>query len=86
MEQAELTEQLQLASFHPQYQFEGVDINDLSHFTNRAPYPVIHLIRQAQMTQALAKVAHPEQIFADNIETLNQLGRDKVESLCPWGK
>lgn len=86
LEQAELTEQLQLASFHPQYQFEGVDINDLSHFTNRAPYPVIHLIRQAQMTQALAKVAHPEQIFADNIETLNQLGRDKVESLCPWGK
>ena len=71
---------------HPQYQFEGVDFDDLSHFTNRAPYPTIHLIRQAQMTKALAHVADPQQIYADNIETLNKLGREKVESLCPWGK
>ena len=86
LEQADLTDHIQLASFHPQYQFEGVDADDLSHFTNRAPYPTIHLIRQAQMTKALAQVADPEQIFADNIETLNKLGRQKVESICPWGK
>jgi hypothetical protein len=86
LEQAELTEHIQLASFHPQYQFEGVAFDDLSHFTNRSPYPTIHLLRQAQMTKALAHVADPEQIFADNIETLNKLGRQKVESLCPWGK
>ena len=86
LEKAELTKHVQLASFHPQYQFEGVAANDLSHFTNRAPYPTIHLLRQAQMTKALAHVADPEQIFADNIETLNKLGRQKVELLCPWGK
>jgi len=86
LEQADLTDHIQLASFHPQYQFEGVDADDLSHFTNRAPYPTIHLIRQAQMTKALAQVADPEQIYTDNIETLNKLGRQQVELLCPWGK
>lgn len=86
LEQADLTDHVQLASFHPKYQFEGVDIDDLSHFTNRAPYPTVHLIRQAQMTKALEHVDDPEQIYADNIETLNALGRQKVESLCPWGK
>jgi hypothetical protein len=77
---------VQLASFHPQYQFDGLGKDDLSHFTNRAPYPTIHLIRQAQMTKALANVENPEQIYADNIATLEQLGRAQVESLCPWGK
>ena len=86
LEEADLTDHIQLASFHPQYQFEGVDFDDLSHFTNRAPFPTIHLIRQAQMTKALAHVEDPEKIYADNIETLNKLGREKVESLCPWGK
>ena len=86
LEQAELTEHVQLASFHPQYQFEGVAADDLSHFTNRSPYPTIHLLRQAQMTKALAHVVVPEQIYEDNIKTLNKLGRQQVESLCPWGK
>ena len=86
LEKAELTEHVQLASFHPQYQFEGVAADDLSHFTNRSPYPTIHLLRQAQMTKALAHVVDPEQIYEDNIKTLNTLGRQQVESLCPWGK
>jgi hypothetical protein len=38
------------------------------------------------MTKALAHVEDPEKIYSDNIETLNKLGREKVESLCPWGK
>jgi len=86
LEQAELTEHMQLASFHPQYQFEGVAADDLSHFTNRSPYPTIHLLRQAQMTKALTHVADPEKIYTDNIKTLNKLGRQKIEALCPWGK
>lgn len=85
LEQAELTEHVQLASFHPQYQFEGVAADDLSHFTNRSPYPIIHILRQEQMTKVLAQVSDPEQIYKDNIETLNKLGRPKVEALCPWG-
>ncbi|MFY0595056.1 MAG: DUF1415 domain-containing protein [Cognatishimia sp.] len=86
LEQADLTEHVQLASFHPQYQFEGVARNDLSHFTNRAPYPTIHLLRQDQMTKVLAQVSDPEKIYEDNIETLKKLGRQQVEKLCPWGK
>ncbi|WP_331460007.1 DUF1415 domain-containing protein [Cochlodiniinecator piscidefendens] len=85
LEQADLTEHVQLASFHPQYQFEGVAADDLSHFTNRAPYPTIHLLRQDQMTKVLAQVLDPEKIYIDNIKTLNKLGRRQVEELCPWG-
>ena len=83
LEKAGLTEHVQLASFHPQYQFEGVAANDLSHFTNRSPYPTIHLLRQDQMTKALAHVLDPEKIYIDNIKTLNKLGRQQVEALCP---
>ena len=86
LEKAELTEHVQLASFHPQYQFEGVAANDLSHFTNRSPYPTIHLLRQDQMTKALAHVLDPEKIYIDNIKKLNKIGRQQVEALCPWGK
>ena len=86
LEQAELTEHVQLASFHPQYQFDGMAADDLSHFTNRSPYPTIHLLRQDQMTEVLTHVLDPEKIYKDNIETLNKLGRPQVEELCPWGK
>ena len=86
LENAELTEHFQLASFHPQYQFEGVAANDLSHFTNRSPYPTIHLLRQNQVTEALAHISDPKKIYLDNIKTLDELGRQKVEALCPWGK
>lgn len=86
LEQAELTEHVQLASFHPQYQFEGVAVDDLSHYTNRSPYPTIHLLRQDQMTKVLAHVPDPEKIYIDNIKTLNKIGRRQVEALCPWGK
>lgn len=85
LEQSELTEHVQLASFHPRYQFEGVAPDDLSHFTNRSPYPTIHLLRQDQMTKVLAHVEDPERIYEDNIKTLRELGRRKVEALCPWG-
>ncbi len=86
LEQADLIEHVQLASFHPQYQFEGGAVDDLSHFTNRAPYPTIHLLRQEQMAKVLAHVSNPEQIYLDNIKTLKKLGRRQVEALCPWGK
>ncbi|WP_299423313.1 DUF1415 domain-containing protein [uncultured Shimia sp.] len=86
LENADLIEHVQLASFHPQYQFDGVAADDLSHFTNRAPYPTIHLLRQEQLTKVLAHVSDPEKIYLDNIKTLNDLGRQQVEELCPWGK
>lgn len=48
----------QLASFHPEYQFEGEDFDDASNYTNRSPYPTIHLIREDSLEQAIAK--HPD--------------------------
>ena len=62
LEQADLIEHLQLASFHPRYQFEGVPADDLSQFTNRARHPIIHILRQAHLSRALAYVAEPERI------------------------
>lgn len=86
LEEAELTDHVQLASFHPQYLFDGVAADDLSHFTNRSPYPTIHLLRQDHMARILSHVSNPEKIYLDNIETLKKLGRSQVEALCPWGK
>lgn len=85
LEAADLVEFVQLASFHPHYQFEEVAADDLSHFTNRSPYPTIHILRQDQMAKALEHVSNPEKIYLNNIDTLKKLGRKKVEALCPWG-
>jgi hypothetical protein len=86
LDQANLAEHLQLASFHPRYQFEGAAKNELSNYTNRAPYPTVHLLRQAHMTKALQQVGDPQKIYEDNIQVLTALGREKVESLCPWSQ
>ena len=78
LEQAELTEHVQLASFHPQYQFEGVAADDLSHFTNRSPYPMIHFLREEMVTAALENVDMPQQIPQRNIALLEGMGREAV--------
>ena len=73
-----LQELVQLASFHPRYQFRGEDEEAASHFSNRAPYPVIHLLRESMLTRVLADYPHPERIPARNIEKLNQLGSEQL--------
>jgi len=67
---------LQVASFHPDYQFEGTAPGDIENFTNRSPYPTLHLLREESIERAVA--AHPdtEQIFRTNIATLQRLGHD----------
>lgn len=75
LEQAGVEDLFQIASFHPGYLFEGVAAADISHWTNRAPYPTLHLIRQDEMSRALAFYKDPEQIPLRNIERLRQLGR-----------
>lgn len=67
----------QLASFHPDYLFEGEDPNSPSHYTNRAPYPTIHLIDEADMEKALSHYPHdPESIPERNIEHACELGNE----------
>ena len=67
---------IQLASFHPDYQFAGSEAADIANFTNRSPYPTIHLLREASIDRAVAAIAQPEAIYDANIETLRRLGRE----------
>lgn len=64
----------QIASFHPRYQFAGTDPDDITNFTNRSPYPTLHLIREDSMDQAVAAFPQAEAIFEANMQTLRELG------------
>ena len=65
---------IQIASFHPDYQFAGTRADDITNFTNRAPYPTLHLIREASIDKAVAAFPEPEAIFETNMQTLEKLG------------
>jgi len=71
----------QLASFHPAYCFEGVDADDASNFTNRSPYPMLHLIREASLEKVLAHYPNPEDIPSRNIEYTRELGSATLQQL-----
>jgi hypothetical protein len=64
----------QIASFHPRYQFTGTDEDDISNFTNRAPYPTLHLLREESIDRAVAVFPQAEQIYEKNLQTLATLG------------
>jgi hypothetical protein len=65
---------LQVASFHPQYQFAGAAADDVSNYTNRSPYPTLHLLREDSVERAVAAFPDPDVIVERNIETLDKLG------------
>jgi hypothetical protein len=67
---------LQLASFHPRFQFAGTEAEDIGNATNRAPYPTLHLLREESIDRAVDAFPEAEAIFERNIETLEALGAD----------
>jgi uncharacterized protein len=75
VEQLGLTGEVQVASFHPRYQFAGTEPDDIDNFTNRSPYPTLHLLREASIERAVAAYPGAGRIFETNIETLRRLGR-----------
>lgn len=75
VEQLGLTGELQVASFHPRYQFAGTEPDDIDNFTNRSPYPTLHLLREASVERAVAAYPDTDRIFENNIETLRRLGQ-----------
>ena len=81
IEEMNLLGVLQLASFHPDYQFAGEPIEAASHFTNRAPFPMIHLLREDMVTRALETYPNPEQIPERNIQKLEDLGRERLQQM-----
>jgi hypothetical protein len=70
----DLEGELQVASFHPQYQFAETESEDIENYTNRSPYPMLHLLREASIERAIAAVPDTEEIYRRNIRTLRNLG------------
>ncbi len=67
---------LQVASFHPHYQFAGTDAEDIENATNRSPYPTLHLLREDSVSRAVAAYPDPDAIIERNVATLQQLGAE----------
>lgn len=71
----------QIASFHPDYQFGGTLAADVENYTNRSPYPVLHLLREESLEQAIADYPDVEQIPERNIALMQQLGVEQLTAL-----
>jgi hypothetical protein len=65
---------LQIAPFHPRFQFAGTREDDITNATNRAPYPTLHLLREASIDRAVAAFPEAEAIYEANMATLERLG------------
>ena len=70
---------VQLASFHPKFQFDGTEPDDISNYTNRAPFAMLHLLREDSVEKAVEAFPDPDVIFERNIATLEKLG---IEGWC----
>jgi len=81
LEDLGLTGTLQIASFHPQYQFAGTAPDDIDNFTNRSPYPCLHLLRESSIERAVASFPDASEIFEKNIATLQRLGHASWNAL-----
>ncbi|RFU43968.1 DUF1415 domain-containing protein [Paraburkholderia sp. DHOC27] len=80
LKQMRLAGELQIASFHPAYQFEGSEADDIENYTNRAPYPILHLLREASIERAVDAFPDAADIYERNQDTLRRLG------LAGWQK
>lgn len=73
--------ELQVASFHPEYQFAGTEPDAIENCTNRSPYPTLHLLRESSIEAAVATLPDPAEIYQRNIALLRRLGRDGWDRL-----
>ncbi|MDB5755511.1 MAG: hypothetical protein JWR56_1939, partial [Massilia sp.] len=81
VEDMQLDGELQVASFHPQYQFADTDLNDISNYTNRSPYPTLQLLREESIDRAVEAFPDADMIFEKNIETMEKLGYEGWDAL-----
>ena len=77
----ELEGVLQIADFHPRYQFASTQPDDISNFTNRAPYPTLHLLREESIDKAVAAFPDASLIYERNVQVLEALGKEGWEGL-----
>ncbi|MGZ8981643.1 MAG: DUF1415 domain-containing protein [Burkholderiaceae bacterium] len=81
VEQLGLDGVLQVASFHPDYRFEGTDPDDAGNLSNRSPFPTLHLLREQSIDRAVAAFPEAATIYVRNIETLQRLGVERWRAL-----
>lgn len=81
VEELDLGGEIQIASFHPHYQFADTPPDDISNFTNRSPFPTLHLLRESSIARAVAAFPDASAIFEKNIETMHRLGANGWNSL-----
>jgi uncharacterized protein len=81
LRQLDLEGVYQVASFHPQYQFAGTAPDDAENYSNRSPYPLLHLLREDSLEQAIQAFPGVEDIPARNIRLMNEMGKEKLRSL-----
>ncbi|MEO0317055.1 MAG: hypothetical protein RL404_732 [Pseudomonadota bacterium] len=72
---------VQIASFHPDYRFGGVDADDITNHTNRSPFPMLHLLREDSLDKAIAAMPDSDQIVERNLESLRKLGPEGWQQL-----
>jgi hypothetical protein len=73
--------ELQVASFHPHYQFADSAPDDIENFSNRSPYPTLHLLREASVERAMEAMTDPDAIYRRNQDTLQRLGTEGWQAL-----
>jgi hypothetical protein len=81
LQQRGLAGVVQLASFHPRYQFAGTEAGDITNFTNRAPHPTLHLLREDSIARAVQAFPDAADIYETNMATLRRLGHEGFEAV-----
>lgn len=81
LEELDLAGELQVASMHPHYQFADTQPDDMENYTNRSPYPTLHLLRESSVDKAVAVFPEADQIFEKNIATMQKLGHEGWDKL-----
>jgi len=81
LQELDLEGEFQVASFHPDFQFAGTEPDDITNFTNRSPYPTLHLIREASIDRAVEAFPEAETVYEANMATMEKLGHAGWEKL-----
>ena len=81
LEQMQLVGVFQVASFHPNYQFAGTEAEDAENYSNRSPYPLLHLLREKSLGEVIARHPDTEQIPERNIQLLQEMSRQELEKV-----
>jgi len=81
LQELDLEGEFQVASFHPDFQFAGTEPDDITNYTNRSPYPTLHLIREASIDRAVEAFPEAETIYEANMATMEKLGAEGWKAL-----